>query len=51
MTPLIGPSGVHYAGFFGNGPASGGLVFAVTNKATDAQKIAVSRMLNEIWTI
>lgn len=51
MTPLIGPNGIHYAGFFGNGPASGGLVFAVTNKATDAQKIAVSRMLNDIWSI
>ena len=51
LSPLTGPAGVHNAAFFGNGPAGSGLVFVVTNKATDAQKIAVSKMMNEIWSI
>jgi putative aldouronate transport system substrate-binding protein len=50
MTPLTGPAGVQYAAFYGNAPGSP-MVFAVTNKATDAQKIAVAKMMNEIATV
>jgi putative aldouronate transport system substrate-binding protein len=50
LAPLTGPSGVHYAAFFGNHPGDP-IVFAVTNKATDAQKIAVAKMMDEIATV
>lgn len=50
LAPLKGPSGVQYASFYGNAPASP-IVFAVTNKATDAQKIAVAKMMDEIATV
>lgn len=49
IAPLTGPAGVRYASFYGNSPGSP-MVFAFTNKATDAQKIAVSRMMDEIGT-
>jgi putative aldouronate transport system substrate-binding protein len=50
IPPLTGPAGVRYASFYGNNPGSP-IVFAVTNKATDAQKIAVAKMLDEIATV
>jgi putative aldouronate transport system substrate-binding protein len=50
IPPLTGPSGVHYAAFYGNNPGSP-IVFAVTDKATDAQKIAVAKMMDEIATV
>ncbi|MFD1673502.1 extracellular solute-binding protein [Alicyclobacillus fodiniaquatilis] len=48
VPPLKGPDGVQYAAFSGNGPS--GITFAITNKATKAQEIALMKLLNFIWT-
>ncbi|MCZ8514758.1 extracellular solute-binding protein [Paenibacillus filicis] len=48
VPPLKGPNGVQYAGFFGNAPNT--LTFAITNRATKEQEIALMKLLNFIWT-
>lgn len=48
VPPLTGPSGKHYAAFFGNGVS--GAVFAITNKANLKEKIAMMKLLNFMWT-
>lgn len=48
VPPLKGPNGVQYAGF--SPPQPGSDVFAITNKASQAQEIKVMKLLNFIWT-
>ncbi|MFC5653793.1 extracellular solute-binding protein [Paenibacillus solisilvae] len=48
VPPLKGPDGVQYAAFYGNIPTS--LTFAMTNKATKEQQIAIMKLLDYIWT-
>lgn len=45
---LKGPNGTQYAAFYGTPPASD--CFAITNKASQAEQIAVMKLLNFIWT-
>lgn len=47
MQPLKGPKGLQSAAFSGIGF---GFNFAITNKATKAQEIAIMKLLNFIWT-
>jgi putative aldouronate transport system substrate-binding protein len=48
IPPLKGPDGVQYAAFSGNGVS--GAVFAITNKASEEEKIAIMKLLDFIWT-
>ncbi|WP_274652882.1 hypothetical protein [Paenibacillus humicola] len=48
IPPLVGPDGTHFASFGGNGVS--GAVFAITNKASQDEKIAVMKLLDFMWT-
>lgn len=48
VPPLKGPDGVQWAAFYGNGPS--GITFTITNKASEAEKIALVKLLNFIYT-
>jgi putative aldouronate transport system substrate-binding protein len=48
IPPLKGPNGAQYAAFSGNGVS--GAVFAITNKASNEEKIAIMKLLDFIWT-
>lgn len=48
MAPLKGPSGVQYAAFYGLPPS--GATFAITNKSTPAQQIAIMKLINFLFT-
>lgn len=48
IPPLKGPAGVQSVAVIGNG--TGGLTFAITNKATRSQEIRIMRLLNFMYT-
>lgn len=50
MPPLQGPSGLQSDAYLITGNGIGPLVFGITNKASETQKIRVMKMLNYIWT-
>jgi putative aldouronate transport system substrate-binding protein len=48
VPPLTGPTGLNWAGFFGQGPSSS--AFVITNKATPDQIKAVLQLVNFVYS-
>lgn len=48
IPPLVGPNGVHYAAFYGNGDPM--LGFVLTSKATRRQEVALLKLINFLYT-